>query len=76
MDDKIGKVNETWPEVTVTGRAYTRPCTTVAIGNGHFVVLDTFMTEDGWQAVEMLRKTVNQSKGTRRAKREESSEKP
>jgi hypothetical protein len=41
-DNKIGSIaggQVTWPDVDIKGNPYTRPCDTVKIGGGKFVVI-------------------------------------
>jgi len=46
MDDpKRGHGNQ-WPKFTISGKPYLRPCSTLALADGDFVVLDRFPTED------------------------------
>jgi GH24 family phage-related lysozyme (muramidase) len=73
-DERVGKVNESWPRVTVTGKAYQRPVSTLTIGNGYFVVLDTFPTVEQTETIATLRKKINLPKAVSRAARKESSE--
>jgi hypothetical protein len=47
-----------WPELTISGRKYTRPCTIVGLGNGYICVEDTFPMR-GYQAeIEKLKTVV------------------
>ena len=73
-DNRIGKIGHSWPETTVSGRAYTRPCSTRTLGNGCFVVLDVFPEPEQDMIVLALSQTIMQSKGSKRGTREESSE--
>jgi hypothetical protein len=63
LDKRIGTKHadysiNTWPELSINGRAYERPCRTVGIGPGHFVVIDSFPLP-GWRdEVETLRKAI------------------
>ena len=63
MDNRIGfrSASETqWPALSISGREYTRPCTTVGLDGGYFVVIDIFPVAD-WQ--EQIDKLRNQGKG-------------
>jgi len=58
MDNRIGirKTNETqWPERSISGREYRRPCTTVGIDDHHFVVIDIFPVPGYEAEIEKLR---------------------
>lgn len=66
-DPRIGTIGGNWPAVTVTGQPYRRPCNTVNIGGGYFVVLDMFHTDAERAAVEELRASVS---GGKKAKAE------
>lgn len=41
-DPRIG-FGAQWPQTTMGGQDYSRPVTTIALGNGYFCVADTFM---------------------------------
>lgn len=42
MADKRLGHGDKWPETTINGAQYTRPVSTIGLGNGYFAVLDTF----------------------------------
>ena len=61
MDKRLGFQGggETqWPEVSISGLEYSRPITTVGVGNGYFVVIDIFPTVDWQGEMELLREQV------------------
>lgn len=41
MNDRIGTL-EKLPKLTITGKTYSLPCSTLSLGNGQYAVLDTF----------------------------------
>lgn len=41
QDPRIGRGDQ-WPDTTISGQAYTRPCSTLTLANGDFLVLDRF----------------------------------
>jgi len=61
MDNRIGirtPDSITWPERSISGRAYRRPCTTIGIGGGHFVVVDNFPMEGYLEEMVKLREAI------------------
>lgn len=49
-----GDTPAVWPETTVTGQTYTRPCSTLNIGGGLFIVRDMFHSEAENKAIAEL----------------------
>jgi hypothetical protein len=63
MDNRIGIRNaegvSAWPELSISGRAYRRPCTTIGLDDaGHFVVIDTFPMPSYLEEIETLRSAI------------------
>ena len=64
MKDRIGTI-DSLPPLTVSGKPYTRPCSTLSLGGGHVVVLDIFgNTQEEIDAVRASIKPVSKSKKT------------
>jgi len=59
-DSRLGIWGEPiqWPETTVTGLPYTRPCTTLGIDQLHFVVCDLFPSARQEEAIAEVRKLM------------------
>lgn len=66
-DNRLGKWGETpqFPARTISGREYTRPVTTLDIGDGFFVVIDLRPTVDVGAEIEAIRASL---KPARKAK--------
>ena len=62
MDKRIGVRTAqgvtAWPELSISGRAYRRPCTTVGLDAAHFVVIDTFPMPAYQEEIETLRHEI------------------
>lgn len=59
MTDKRLGFDNKFPETTIGGASYLRPCPTVALGGGYFAVLDTFGNTP--EQIEELKELVKQS---------------
>lgn len=70
MDDKRIGYGDTWPETTIGGAQYTRPASTIVLGQGYFAVLDIFGNTP--EQIAALQALVNQS--TKRTKRKVSND--
>ena len=44
--ERIG-TNQEFPKLTINGKPYTRPCSTIALGNGYIAVLDGYEQQKG-----------------------------
>lgn len=62
MDNRVGiRTSEgvsAWPELSISGRVYRRPCTTIGLDDRHFVVIDTFPMPGYLEEVEALRNAI------------------
>ena len=62
MDKRIGirtaEGVSAWPELSISGRVYRRPCTTIGLDDRHFVVIDNFPMPSYLEEVETLRSAI------------------
>lgn len=68
-DKRIGH-NDKFPETTINGAQYTRPVSTIVLGDGYFAVLDIFGNTP--EQIDELKQLVQQT--SKRSKRSKASD--
>jgi len=63
LDKRIGVRNadysiNNWPELSINGCAYERPCRMIGLGNGHFCVIDNFPLKGWREEVDALKASI------------------
>lgn len=75
MDNRLGQWTEggaVWPSLTISGQEYSRPATTLSIGDGYFVVIENETTA----AIEALLSDIREGLTNERKHEKRSSRKP